>query len=278
MISLDEAPQGLPGLRQGRGEEVRHRPARHDGCLSRSVGSLARLQRRGDVPAAGPGLPGRQVEGAVHAGVACMHGTLCREGATWLLRDGALSRPRRHLVCYNAICILRTARIAAPWKYRHSFARDTRPTASAVTRWKVRKPMRRREPLQPPGLPNAGSRYTDVRSQPMQIQTVGIMMPGDMGHAVGRVLRDGGLRAITNLRGRSARTQERAAAAGIETVPDDATLVRQADADPGHPGAGPRACVGGTDGRRSAGRPERHSCMSTAMRSHPRRYAISARC
>ena len=29
VISLDEAPQGLQGFRQGRGQEVRHRSARH---------------------------------------------------------------------------------------------------------------------------------------------------------------------------------------------------------------------------------------------------------
>ena len=34
VIPLDEAPAGLPGLRQGRGQEVRHRPARH-GRLTR---------------------------------------------------------------------------------------------------------------------------------------------------------------------------------------------------------------------------------------------------
>ncbi len=63
----------------------------------------------------------------------------------------------------------------------------------------------------------------------MRINTVGIMMPGDMGHAVGRVLREGGLRVVTCLQGRSARTRGRAATAGIEALPDDAALVREAD-------------------------------------------------
>ena len=63
----------------------------------------------------------------------------------------------------------------------------------------------------------------------MDILTVAVMMPGDMGHAVGRTLRDGGLRVITCLRGRSARTAALSAAAGIVDVSDDAALVREAD-------------------------------------------------
>jgi L-threonate 2-dehydrogenase len=63
----------------------------------------------------------------------------------------------------------------------------------------------------------------------MNIRTVAVMMPGDMGHAVGRALREGGLRVITSLQGRSARTAALSAAAGIVDVGDDTTLVRQAD-------------------------------------------------
>lgn len=61
------------------------------------------------------------------------------------------------------------------------------------------------------------------------IQAVGILSPGDMGHAVGAVLRQGGLRVITCLRARSARTVALASKAGIEDVADDETLVREAD-------------------------------------------------
>src|SRR5689334_13147906 len=61
------------------------------------------------------------------------------------------------------------------------------------------------------------------------IQTVAVMSPGDMGHAVGRALRERGLRVITCLRGRSERSHHLAAQAGIEDVPDEQTLVRQAD-------------------------------------------------
>jgi 3-hydroxyisobutyrate dehydrogenase-like beta-hydroxyacid dehydrogenase len=63
-----------------------------------------------------------------------------------------------------------------------------------------------------------------------EIRTVALMTPGDMGHGVGAVLRHGGLRVITCLEGRSARTRRLAEEAGIEAVPDDATLVREADA------------------------------------------------
>ncbi len=62
------------------------------------------------------------------------------------------------------------------------------------------------------------------------IETVAIMAPGDMGHSVGAVLKAGGLRVITCLAGRSARTRALAAEAGIEDLADDAALVRAADA------------------------------------------------
>lgn len=63
----------------------------------------------------------------------------------------------------------------------------------------------------------------------MTIKTVAIMAPGGMGHAVGNVLKYGGLRVITTLAGRSDETARRAQKAGIDTVLDDAALVREAD-------------------------------------------------
>jgi 3-hydroxyisobutyrate dehydrogenase-like beta-hydroxyacid dehydrogenase len=63
----------------------------------------------------------------------------------------------------------------------------------------------------------------------MPIETVAIMAPGDMGHAVGKVLAAGGLRVITCLAGRSARTRALAESAGVEDVRDDRTLVGEAD-------------------------------------------------
>ncbi len=64
----------------------------------------------------------------------------------------------------------------------------------------------------------------------MPISTVAIMAPGDMGHSVGAVLKAKGLRVVTCLAGRSARTRALAAKAGIEDLGDDAALLRAADA------------------------------------------------
>lgn len=63
----------------------------------------------------------------------------------------------------------------------------------------------------------------------MDIHTVAILSPGDMGHAIGAVLHQHGLRVITNLHGRSVRTRALAQEAGIDDVTDDETLVREAD-------------------------------------------------
>lgn len=61
------------------------------------------------------------------------------------------------------------------------------------------------------------------------IQTIGVMSPGDMGHSVGNVLHENGLRVIACLGDRSERTKALAAEAGIEGVPSYADLVREAD-------------------------------------------------
>ena len=60
-------------------------------------------------------------------------------------------------------------------------------------------------------------------------RTIALMSPGDMGHAVGACLRRHGVRVITMLKGRSRRTADLAAAAGIENVDDDVDLVTNAD-------------------------------------------------
>jgi 3-hydroxyisobutyrate dehydrogenase-like beta-hydroxyacid dehydrogenase len=62
----------------------------------------------------------------------------------------------------------------------------------------------------------------------MDLHTVGLLSPGDMGHAVGRVLVEHGLRVITCLEGRSARTRGLAAEAGILEVASYRDLVTQA--------------------------------------------------
>lgn len=60
--------------------------------------------------------------------------------------------------------------------------------------------------------------------------TIGILSPGDMGHAVGRRLAENGLRVVAALGDRSERTRRLAAQAGIEDVGDYAGLVTAADA------------------------------------------------
>lgn len=63
----------------------------------------------------------------------------------------------------------------------------------------------------------------------MRVQTVAILSPGDMGHAIGRVLQRSGLDTITCLTGRSQRTRDLAAGAGIRDVPALEQLVVEAD-------------------------------------------------
>jgi 3-hydroxyisobutyrate dehydrogenase-like beta-hydroxyacid dehydrogenase len=63
----------------------------------------------------------------------------------------------------------------------------------------------------------------------MSLPIVAILAPGDMGHAVGAMLRQHGVRVITNLAGRSPASAERAAKAGFEAMADDVALVRAAD-------------------------------------------------
>lgn len=59
--------------------------------------------------------------------------------------------------------------------------------------------------------------------------TIGILSPGDMGHTVGDVLCQNGLRVITCLEGRSQRTRDLAQKAGIVDVPTYPQLVTEAD-------------------------------------------------
>ena len=63
----------------------------------------------------------------------------------------------------------------------------------------------------------------------MQIQTVAILSPGDMGSNVGRALRENGLDVITSLDGRSARTRELSEAAGIADVSPLSAMLERAD-------------------------------------------------
>lgn len=63
----------------------------------------------------------------------------------------------------------------------------------------------------------------------MTIRTVAILSPGEMGHAVGRVLREHGLRVTTCLANRSNHTAARAAGAGIKSIDTYETLVQESD-------------------------------------------------
>ena len=63
----------------------------------------------------------------------------------------------------------------------------------------------------------------------MAVQTVGILSPGEMGAGVGAALRASGLSVLTCLAGRSPASHQRAQAAGIDDVPDLATLVERCD-------------------------------------------------
>jgi len=66
-------------------------------------------------------------------------------------------------------------------------------------------------------------------NEPAPTTTLAILSPGDMGHAVGRVLHEAGARVITCLQGRSERTRSLAADAGIEEMPDFESVALEAD-------------------------------------------------
>ena len=63
----------------------------------------------------------------------------------------------------------------------------------------------------------------------MDLNTIAILMPGDMGHAVGRVLREHGHDVICALDGRGAHTRDMAASAGLRDVGTVRAVVEQAD-------------------------------------------------
>lgn len=63
----------------------------------------------------------------------------------------------------------------------------------------------------------------------MATPTIGLLSPGDMGHAVGSVLRTNGLTVLTSLNGRSARSRALAAESGIDNAGSVHDLVREVD-------------------------------------------------
>ena len=63
----------------------------------------------------------------------------------------------------------------------------------------------------------------------MALRTIAILSPGNMGAAVGRVLRENGYDVVTNLDGRSDRTRALAAEAGFRAVSGMNGIVEEAD-------------------------------------------------
>ena len=63
----------------------------------------------------------------------------------------------------------------------------------------------------------------------MSIESVAILSPGDMGHAIGQLLKEHQMRVLTCLSGRSTRTKELSEKAGIENLPNLNALVEESD-------------------------------------------------
>ncbi len=63
----------------------------------------------------------------------------------------------------------------------------------------------------------------------MKVKTVGILSAGEMGSAIGKVLRNAGIDVVTCLEGRSDLTRLRAGEAGMRVVPSLDQLVRASD-------------------------------------------------
>ena len=61
------------------------------------------------------------------------------------------------------------------------------------------------------------------------LNTLAILMPGDMGHGCASQFRQHGLRVVTCLAGRSQRTKSLAETAGLENLPSLGDLVQSAD-------------------------------------------------
>ena len=66
-------------------------------------------------------------------------------------------------------------------------------------------------------------------TKPKQVNTIAILMPGDMGHGCALVFRQNGFRVVTCLNGRSQHTRNLAKKAGLEIMPDLNALVKKAD-------------------------------------------------
>ena len=63
----------------------------------------------------------------------------------------------------------------------------------------------------------------------MAMRTIGILSPGDMGSALGRLLRSNSFKVVTNLQNRSPRSRELAHSSGIDDVGSDCELLSSAE-------------------------------------------------
>ena len=104
------------------------------------------------------------------------------------------------------------------------------------------------------------------------LNTVGILSPGDMGHTVGDVIRQNGLRVITCLQGRSQRTQQLAEKAGIQDVPTYPQFVTEADLSSSQSWSLHRRCLLPPQSQKHSNRWIPRSLMPTATPSHHRRF------
>ena len=66
-------------------------------------------------------------------------------------------------------------------------------------------------------------------TKPKQVNTIAILMPGDMGHGCAIAFQQNGLRVVTCLAGRSQHTRILAKKAGLEITPSLSVLVKTAD-------------------------------------------------
>ena len=103
----------------------------------------------------------------------------------------------------------------------------------------------------------------------MELNTIAILSPGDMGHGVGKVLVEHGYRVITCLAGRSQRTRDLAAKAGLPR-----RFIAGRDDPAGRPGhVHPGACRGGRTWRETVADAMRAAGSTATVRGLQRRIS-----
>ena len=83
--------------------------------------------------------------------------------------------------------------------------------------------------LASPSCKNDGATHKIKGLITMNIKTIAIQSPGDMGHAIGRLLVEGGYKVVSALEGRSKRTKTLSREAGIEDIGDIDNLFKSVD-------------------------------------------------